>query len=221
MSERYCPNCGEVYDPGIDTCAECGIPLEDLPDEEAPVSVEPPEYEYVECNLLGHVTTLGEAYVIRAALAAEGIPVRIDNEWALNAGMGGVAMPAGGIALFVPVDAYSESASLLAEKRRSSLDYEELPAEETSLEKRLWRFYSWFNLALYIGVVLPVAAVLGVRTWKQLKNEQTNPLQRMLLTVGTLFAVAITAMFVIALIYWLVSPSWGRIESMLYHLYSD
>lgn len=64
MSERYCPDCGEVYEPGI------------------------------------------------------------DNEHGLNNAMGALPMPTDGIALFVPVDAYSESASLLAENRRNNMEYE-------------------------------------------------------------------------------------------------
>ena len=130
-------------------------------------------------------------------------------------------MPIDGIWLFTPADQFAEAASLLAENRRSSLDYEELSAEEASLEKRLWRFLNWFALALYLGVTIPVAAVLGVLTWKQLKDGQASPLRRMLLTVSTVIAVAITAVLVIALIYWVVSPSWEWFESMLYHLYSD
>ena len=109
----YCPKCGAEYIPGIETCADCGVPLQ--ADPPRPESEPEPELE------LTPIAETGDA--IRTALVTSllddaGIPYMIRNEQLQDLfGMGRlvpVNPVSGPVVFLVPADRTDEARDLLA-----------------------------------------------------------------------------------------------------------
>ena len=195
MTERFCPNCGEVFEPGVDTCADCGSALADGP---APVQLPP---GYVEYAFLGNAATLAEAYVVRTALAADGIPVRIEQEFALTQAMGGLPMPAGGYALSIPVDVADDALQALKTIHENRQPDKEPEDAKELLEQRLHRCLMCGLLLCCIRFGGPVVLVWSLRFWPDLLAGRIRGIQKAGLVFVTLFALANTLFIIAVLVY--------------------
>jgi uncharacterized Zn finger protein (UPF0148 family) len=69
----YCPKCGFEYQPGVEKCPDCDVPLVDkLPEEESPENV-----EYVPIRTL---PSRLYAEMVQEALKKEGIPSFVKSD---------------------------------------------------------------------------------------------------------------------------------------------
>lgn len=200
MTERFCPNCFEVYEPNVAFCADCGTPLRDGPPP-LPPTVEPPR-DFVEYAPLGCAATLSEAYVVKAALAAYDIPVRIESELTATLAMGQIPMAAGGFALSIPVDRAPEALQALKtihDGRAPAL--EDPDTTEDRFSRNLNRCLRWGMGMCWLFLTAPLALIWALRFWPALIAGRIHGIQKPSLIILTVWALLVSLFLTVVLVY--------------------